>query len=106
PRFCSLLLFLIRSCSRALIRPVSASLLSRPVAPSHQPSCSSASLQVAIGMTGSGTGIGSVFGSLIIGYARNPSLKQQLSYAILGFAPSEAMGLFCLMVALLMLFTI
>merc|ERR1712055_929850 len=33
-----------------------------------------------------GSGIGSVFGSLIIGYARNPSLKQQLfSYAILGF---------------------
>merc|ERR1712212_1327937 len=26
----------------------------------------------------SGAGIGSVFGSLIIGYARNPSLKQQL----------------------------
>merc|ERR1712020_479795 len=46
---------------------------------------------------GSGAGIGSVFGSLIIGYARNPSLKQQLfSYAILGFALSEAMGLFCL----------
>merc|ERR1711963_400274 len=35
---------------------------------------------------GAGAGIGSVFGSLIIGYARNPSLKQQLfSYAILGF---------------------
>merc|ERR1712168_894630 len=34
--------------------------------------------------------------ALIIGYARNPSLKQQLfSYAILGFALSEAMGLFC-----------
>merc|ERR1712227_745174 len=33
--------------------------------------------------------IGSVFGSLVIGYARNPSLKQQLfSYAILGFALS------------------
>merc|ERR1712114_35304 len=52
-----------------------------------------------------GAGIGSVFGSLIIGYARNPSLKQQLfSYAILGFALSEAMGLFCLMMAFLLLF--
>merc|ERR1712198_688005 len=40
-----------------------------------------------VGVAGSGAGIGSVFGSLIIGYARNPSLKQQLfSYAILGFA--------------------
>ena len=53
----------------------------------------------------SGAGIGSVFGSLVIGYARNPSLKQQLfSYAVLGFALSEAMGLFCLMMAFLILF--
>lgn len=57
--------------------------------------------------TGSGAGIGTVFGSLIIGYARNPSLKQQLfSYAILGFALSEAMGLFCLMMAFLILFAL
>uniref|UniRef100_A0A8C0N1D6 ATP synthase lipid-binding protein n=1 Tax=Canis lupus familiaris TaxID=9615 RepID=A0A8C0N1D6_CANLF len=48
-----------------------------------------------VGVAGSGAGIGTVFGSLIIGYARNPSLKQQLfSYAILGFALSEALGLF------------
>ncbi|XP_015380214.1 PREDICTED: ATP synthase lipid-binding protein, mitochondrial [Diuraphis noxia] len=58
-----------------------------------------------VGIAGSGAGIGTVFGSLIIGYARNPSLKQQLfSYAILGFALSEAMGLFCLMMAFLLLF--
>merc|ERR1712198_45865 len=58
-----------------------------------------------VGVAGSGAGIGSVFGSLIIGCARNPSLKQQLfSYAILGFALSEAMGLFCLMMAFLLLF--
>jgi F-type H+-transporting ATPase subunit c len=58
-----------------------------------------------VGVAGSGAGIGSVFGSLIVGYARNPSLKQQLfSYAILGFALSEAMGLFCLMMAFLILF--
>lgn len=56
-------------------------------------------------LTFSGIGIGMVFGCLMIGYARNPSLKQQLfSYAILGFALSEAMGLFCLMIAFLMLF--
>merc|ERR1712177_131748 len=60
-----------------------------------------------VGVAGSGAGIGSVFGSLIIGYARNPSLKQQLfSYAILGFALSEAMGLFCLMVAFAILFAL
>jgi len=52
-----------------------------------------------------GAGIGSVFGSLVMGYARHPVLKQQLfSYAILGFALSEAMGLFCLMMAFLILF--
>jgi len=50
-------------------------------------------------------GIGTVFGSLVVAYARNPSLKQQLfSYAILGFALSEAMGLFCLMMAFMLLF--
>ncbi|XP_047573985.1 ATP synthase F(0) complex subunit C1, mitochondrial-like [Lutra lutra] len=123
---------LIRCCTRDLIRPVSASLLSRPEIPAKQPSYSSNSvLQVArrefqtsvvsrdidtaakfigagaatVGVAGSGAGIGTVFGSLIIGYARNPSLKQQLfSYAILGFALSEAMELFCLMVAFLILF--
>merc|ERR1712131_21313 len=58
-----------------------------------------------VGVSGSGAGIGTVFGSLIIGYARNPSLKPQLfSYAILGFALSEAMGLFSLMMAFLILF--
>ena len=58
-----------------------------------------------VGAAGSGAGIGSVFGSLIIEYARNPSIKQQLfSYAILGFALSEAMGLFCLMKVFLLLF--
>merc|ERR1712179_76670 len=58
-----------------------------------------------VGVAGAGAGIGTVFGSLMIGYARNPSLKQQLfSYAILGFALSEAMGLFCLMMAFLILF--
>ncbi|CAF1138308.1 unnamed protein product [Rotaria sordida] len=40
-----------------------------------------------VGVAGAGAGIGTVFGSLVVAYARNPSLKQQLfSYAILGFA--------------------
>ncbi|XP_025218939.1 ATP synthase F(0) complex subunit C1, mitochondrial isoform X1 [Theropithecus gelada] len=127
---CGFLILQIR-CTRGLIRPVSASFLNSPVNSSKQPSYSSFPLQVArrefqtsvvsrdidtaakfigagaatVGVAGSGAGIGTVFGSLIIGYARNPSLKQQLfSYAILGFALSEAMGLFCLMVAFLILF--
>ncbi len=49
------------------------------------------------GLIGAGIGIGIVFGALILGVARNPSLRSQLfSYAILGFAFSEATGLFAL----------
>ena len=44
---------------------------------------------VIVGVAGSDARIGFVFGSLIIGYARNHSLNQWLfSYAILGFALS------------------
>ena len=49
------------------------------------------------GLIGAGVGIGVVFGALILGVARNPSLRGTLfSYAILGFAFSEATGLFAL----------
>ena len=59
-----------------------------------------------IGVSGSGVGIGIVFGQLISGYSRNPSLKNQLfAYAIMGFALSEAVALFALMIAFLILFT-
>lgn len=57
------------------------------------------------GLIGAGVGIGVVFGALIIGVSRNPSLRGQLfSYAILGFAFSEATGLFALMMAFLLLY--
>ncbi|XP_032706929.1 ATP synthase F(0) complex subunit C2, mitochondrial-like [Lontra canadensis] len=47
-----------------------------------------------------------LFGSLVIAYGRNPSLKQQLfSCAVLGFALLEAIGIFCLLVAFLILLT-
>ena len=55
------------------------------------------------GLIGAGVGIGVVFGALILGVARNPSLRGQLfSYAILGFA--FASGLFALMMAFLLLY--
>lgn len=58
-----------------------------------------------ISIAGSGVGIGVVFGALILGMARNPSVKQQIFiYAILGFALSEAVALFGLMMAFLILF--
>lgn len=56
----------------------------------------------AVGLTGAGIGIGLVFASLLSAVARNPALRGQLfSYAILGFAFVEAIGLFDLMVALM-----
>ena len=58
-----------------------------------------------LGLIGAGIGIGNVFGSLIIGISRNPSLQQELMRtAILGFALTEAIALFCLMMAFLILF--
>jgi F-type H+-transporting ATPase subunit c len=58
-----------------------------------------------MGLIGAGVGIGVVFGALILGVARNPSMRAQLfSYAILGFAFTEATGLFALMMAFLLLY--
>ena len=59
-----------------------------------------------LALAGVGAGIGIVFGSLIHSVSRNPSLSKQLfGYAILGFALSEAMALFALMVAFFILFS-
>jgi F-type H+-transporting ATPase subunit c len=56
----------------------------------------------AIGLSGAGVGIGLVFASLLSAVARNPSMRGQLfTYAILGFAFVEAIGLFDLMIALM-----
>lgn len=58
---------------------------------------------VSIG--GSGVGIGLVFGALMLSYAKNPMLQKELfSYAILGFALTEAIALFGLMMSFLILF--
>jgi|TARA_A100001035_G_C27329783_1_gene297868 F-type H+-transporting ATPase subunit c len=57
------------------------------------------------GLAGAGAGIGTVFGALVVGMSRNPSLeKEMFRYTILGFALTEAMGLFALMMAFLILF--
>jgi F-type H+-transporting ATPase subunit c len=58
-----------------------------------------------ISLAGSGVGIGIVFSSLVSATARNPSLGKQLFiYTILGFALTEAIALFGLMMAFLILF--
>ena len=57
-------------------------------------------------ISGAGVGIGIVFGSLIIGVSRNPGLHQQLfGYAILGFALTEAIALFGLIMSFLLLYS-
>ena len=60
----------------------------------------------SIGLAGAGAGIGTVFGALIVGLSRNPSLEQKrLRFCILGFALTEARALFALRRAFLILFT-
>jgi F-type H+-transporting ATPase subunit c len=58
-----------------------------------------------IGLAGVGAGVGLVFSAFIQGVSRNPSLQQKLfGITILGFALTEAVGLFVLMIAFLILF--
>ena len=60
-----------------------------------------------IGLAGAGVGIGTVFGALVVGVSRNPSLRDELfKLAILGFALTEAIALFSLMMAFLILFAL
>ena len=60
-----------------------------------------------IGLLGAGIGIAIVFAALINGVSRNPSLRDTLfPIAILGFALSEATGLFCLMISFLLLYAV
>jgi F-type H+-transporting ATPase subunit c len=59
-----------------------------------------------ISLAGTGAGIGIVFGSLVVSVSRNPNLEKKLFiYAILGFALTEAIALFGLMMSFLILFS-
>jgi F-type H+-transporting ATPase subunit c len=59
-----------------------------------------------IPLAGVGVGIGLIFSSLVAGVARNPNEKDELfRFAILGFALAEAIALFALRRAFLILFT-
>ena len=60
-----------------------------------------------IGLAGAGVGIGTVFGALLFSISRNPGLQPELfKLAILGFALTEAIALFSLMMAFLILFAL
>jgi F-type H+-transporting ATPase subunit c len=59
-----------------------------------------------IALFGVGIGIGNVFATLISTVGRNPSVQQRVfPFAIIGFALVEAVGLFALLIAFLVLFT-
>ena len=58
-----------------------------------------------IGLFGAGIGIGDIFSSLISSVARNPAARSQVfGMAILGFAMVEAVALYALLIAFLILF--
>ena len=59
----------------------------------------------AVGVAGSGVGIGIIFSGLLESYARHPALEKKLfGFALLGFALTEAIALFGLMMAFLLLY--
>jgi F-type H+-transporting ATPase subunit c len=59
-----------------------------------------------ISLLGVGIGIGLIFSSLIQGISRNAYMSRVLfTYAILGFALTEAIGLFSLMISFVILFS-
>jgi len=60
-----------------------------------------------ISIAGAGIGIGSVFSGFLTALAKNPQIEGKLfTYALLGFALTEAIALFGLMVVFLILFAL
>jgi F-type H+-transporting ATPase subunit c len=61
----------------------------------------------AIGMGGAAVGVGNIFSQFLNGALRNPSAAQgQFANLIFGFAVTEALGIFSLLIALLLLFAV
>ena len=61
----------------------------------------------AIGTGAAGIGVGNLFGQYLQGALRNPSASDgQFGRLIFGFAVTEALGIFALLIALLLLFAV
>ncbi len=59
-----------------------------------------------IALAGVGIGIGNIFSSLVSSIARNPAARGEVfGIGILGFALTEAIALFALLISFLILFT-
>lgn len=60
-----------------------------------------------LGMGGAAVGVGQIFANYLTGALRNPSAADgQFARLIFGFAVTEALGIFSLLVALLLLFAV
>ena len=60
-----------------------------------------------IALAGVGVGIGNIFAALVTSIARKPAARSEVfGIGILGFALTEAIALFALVVALLLLFAL
>ena len=58
-----------------------------------------------IGMGGAGVGVGVIFGNYLAAAIRNPAAAaSQFSNLIFGFAVTEALGIFSLVIAFMILF--
>jgi F-type H+-transporting ATPase subunit c len=59
-----------------------------------------------VGVAGSGVGIGIIFGCFFMAVSKHPAIEKTIfPYVILGFALSESMALFSLMMAFLLLYS-
>ena len=59
-----------------------------------------------IALAGVGVGIGNIFSSMVASVARNPASRDAVfPIGILGFALTEAVALFALLIAFMILFT-
>jgi F-type H+-transporting ATPase subunit c len=61
---------------------------------------------MAFAMLGAALGVGNIFSSLLQSISRNPSAESKMSkYAYIGAGMAEAMGVFALMVAMILIFS-
>jgi F-type H+-transporting ATPase subunit c len=60
---------------------------------------------MAFGMFGAALGVGNIFAALVKAIGRNPSAENKVSkYALIGAGMAEAMGLFALVIAMILIF--
>lgn len=60
---------------------------------------------MSVGMLGAALGVAMIFASLLNGIARNPSAEPKMArYAMIGAGMAEAIGIFALCIAMILIF--